>query len=90
MVDEDCTETLLSRFRDAAEAGVGVLLIGHDLRRLGSACDRILRLHPGPEGAVLREVDRDDNGVFHGHPGTQRDDETARPPHGNTPETPAA
>lgn len=64
MVDEDCAETMLGRFRDAAEAGAGVLLIGHDLGRLGSACDRVLRLHPGPGGAVLREVDRDDNGVF--------------------------
>lgn len=90
MVDGDCAETLLDRFRGAAEAGAGVLLIGHDLDRLRSACDRVLQLQPGPEGAVLREVDRNDNGVFHWPPGTRQNNETTRPSHGNTPETPPA
>lgn len=87
MVDGDRADLVLRRLDQAARDGAGILVISHDVDRLETYCDRVLHLHPGPSGAVLREAVRPAEGPDAGiSPGSV----SPATPDRNTPETPPA
>lgn len=56
MLDAATAADILDVVADEAAAGAGVLLVSHDVAALRSVCDRVLTLHPGAGGAVLRPL----------------------------------